>query len=126
MNMEQDKPISPERIFYTYNELFPSEFEFLVLYNLYTNYHSSEIQFSEIKQAIVDTSRLPFITTGKDRQIERTFKGLLRTFIERVPSKFNRFILTPHAEKIVEIATQRIYNPYLKFPLKDTFETYVS
>ena len=124
MGNEQNEPISIERIFHVFGELFPSEFEFLVLHNLYINYPTSEMQYAEIKQAIVDTSRLPFITTGKDRQIERTFKGLLRTFIERVPSKVGRFILTPHAEKIVEIVIQRIHNPYLKFPLKDTFETY--
>ncbi|WP_343700004.1 hypothetical protein [Chitinophaga sp.] len=113
-----------ERIFHSYGELFPTEFEFLVLYHLYINYPSLEMQYTEIKQAIVDTSRLPFLDTGKDRQIERTFKGLLRTFIERAPSKSNQFILTPHAEKIVEIAIHRINNPYLKFPLKDTFEMY--
>lgn len=121
---EKHRAINPERIYHAYGELFPSEFEFLVLFNLYVNYPASEIQYAEIKQAIIDTSRLPFITTGGERQIERTFKGLLRVFIERVPSKSNRFILTPHAEKVVEIATQRINNPYLKFPLKDTFETY--
>jgi len=124
MSSEQTKPIKPENIFHIYGELFPNEFEFLVLYHLYINYPASEMQYAEIKQAIVDTSHLPFFTTGRDRQIERTFKGLLRSFIERVPSKFNRFILTPHAERIVEIATQRINNPYLKFPLRDTFETY--
>jgi hypothetical protein len=120
----ENKPISPERIFHAYGELFPSEFEFLVLYNLYINYSNSEIQYPDIKQAIVDTSRLPFISTGNDRQIERTFKGLLRTFIERAPSKSNSFILTPHAEKVIEIVTHRIHNPYLRFPLKETFETY--
>lgn len=120
----QEKAITPEQIYLTYGELFPSEFEFLVLYHLYVNYPTSEMLYAEIKQAITDTSRLPYITTGKERQVERTFKSLLRTFIERVPSKFTHFILTPHAEKIVEIATQRINNPYLKFPLRDTFETY--
>ncbi len=120
----QEKTITPEQIFHAYGALFPSEFEFLVLYHLYSNYPSAEMQYAEIKQAIADTSRLPFMNTGKERQVERTFKGLLRTFIERVPSKFTRFILTPHAEKIVEIAIQRIHNPYLQFPLKDTFETY--
>lgn len=124
MTAEQNNHINPERVHHTYSELFPTEFEFLILYNLYINYPSAELQYAEIKQAIVDTSRLPFIDTGKDRQVERTFKGLLRTFIERVPSKFNHFILTPHAEKVVEMATHRINNPYLKFPLKDTFETY--
>ena len=124
MNDGQEKSINPERIYYAYSELFPSEFEFLVLYNLYVNYPSSEIQYAEIKQSIIDTSRLPYITNGKDRQIERTFRSLLRSFIERVPTKFNRFTLTPHAEKVVEIATQRINNPYLNFPLKETFETY--
>lgn len=120
----QEKTIAPVDIYHSYGELFPTEFEFLVLYHLYINYPSAEMQYAEIKQAIADTSRLPFIDTGKDRQVERTFKGLLRTFIERSPSKSARFILTPHAEKIVEIAIHRIHNPYLKFPLKDTFETY--
>lgn len=124
MIAEQNKPISIEQIHWAYSELYPTEFEFLVLYTLYVNYPSSEIQHAEIKQAIVDTSRLPFINTGKDPQIERIFKGLLRSFIERVPSKFNRFILTPHTERILGIAIQRINNPYLKFPLKDTFEKY--
>jgi hypothetical protein len=125
-SVNPSNPINLESIYYAYKELFPNEFEFLVLYHLYSNYHSSEMQYVEIKQAIADTSRLPYINTGKERQVERTFKSLLRTFIERAPSKFTRFILTPHAEKIVEIATQRIRNPYLKFPLKDTFETYFS
>jgi len=121
---QHDKAISPERIFHAYEELFPNDFEFLVLYNLYRNYPSLEMQYAEIKQSIIDTSRLPLISTGKDRQTEKILKNLLRTFIERVPSRFNQFILTPHAERIVEIVTQRINNPYLKFPLKDTFETY--
>lgn len=121
---ELDPAIKPEHIFNIYSELFPSEFEFLVLYNLYINYPSIEMQYAEIRQAIVQTSQLPFLSTGKDKQIERTFKGLLRSFIERVPSKSNRFILTLHTEKIIEIATQRLNNPYLKFPLKETFETY--
>jgi hypothetical protein len=124
MIAEQNKPINIEQIHQVYGELYPTEFEFLVLYNLYVNYPSSEIQHAEIKQAIVDMSKLPFITTGKDPQVERIFKGLLRTFIERVPSKFNRFILTPHTERVLAIALQRINNPYLKFPLKDTFEKY--
>lgn len=123
MSNQNDKlPI--ERISQTYAKLFPSQFEFLVLYNLHINYAGSEILYAEIKQAIQDTSRLPMIDTGKDRQAERTFKSLLRSFMERVPLKSNRFILTPHAEKIIEIVTQRINNPYLSFPLKQTFEQY--
>lgn len=124
MDNTQEKAITPEQIYHAYSELIPSEFEFLVLYHLYLNYPSSEMQYSEVKQAIVDTSRLAFIDTGKERQVERIFKGLLRTFIERSPSKSTHFILTPHAEKMVEVAVHRIRNPYLKFPLKDTFETY--
>lgn len=120
----QEKTITPERMYHAFGELFPNEFEFLVLYYLNVNYPAVEIQYAEIKQAVVDTSRLPFIATGKDKQVERTFKGLLRSFIERVPAKHNRFLLTPHAEKVIEIATQRIHNPYLRFPLKETFETY--
>jgi hypothetical protein len=126
MNKDKQQPIEPERIHNIFTELFPSDFEFLVLYNVYINYPSAEMQYAEIKQAIIDTSRLPFINTSRDRQTERTFKALLRCFFERVPSKFNHFILTPHAEKLVEIAVHRIHNPYLKFPLKDTFETYFS
>jgi hypothetical protein len=126
MSNDQNKQISPEHIYYIFGELFPSEFEFLVLYNLSVNYPSAEMQYAEIKQAIADTSRLPFINTGRNPQIERTFKGLLRCFFERSPSRVNRFILTPHAEKLVEIAIHRINNPYLKFPLKETFEEYFS
>lgn len=120
----KNKPIDPERIFHVYGELFPDEFEFLVLYNLYRNYPSVEMQYVEIRQAITDTFKLPFFHTGKDRQIERILKNLMRAFIERVPGRFNQFVLTPHSERIVEIVTQRINNPYLKFPLKDTFELY--
>lgn len=120
----QEKTVTPERMYHAFGELFPNEFEFLVLYYLNVNYPAAEIQYAEIKQAIADTSHLPFITTGKDKQIERTFKRLLRSFIERVPAKHNRFLLTPHAEKVIELATQRINNPYLRFPLKETFETY--
>lgn len=116
--------IDPERIFYAYGELFPNEFEFLVLYHLFRNYPSSEMQYAEIKQAIVDTSRLPFLFNGKDKQVEKVIKNLMRAFIERVPGRFNQFMLTQHAERVVEIVTQRINNPYLKYPLKDTFETY--
>ncbi|MDI3321410.1 hypothetical protein [Pinibacter soli] len=118
-----EKTITPERMYHAFGELFPSEFEFLVLYHLYLNYPEAEIQYAEIKQAITDTSRLPFLQ-GKDKQVERTFKGLLRNFIERAPTKYNRFLLTLHARKVIEIVTQRIHNPYLKFPLKETFETY--
>lgn len=123
MSYDKNK-LTIETITNTFGKLFPSQFEFLVLYNLSVNYPSLEIQYAEIKQAILDTSRLPIINTGKDRQVERTFKELLRSFIERVPSKSNRFALTPHAEKIIEIITQRVNNPYLTFPLKDTFEMY--
>ena len=119
-----NKPIDPERIFHVYGELFPNEFEFLVLYNLYRNYPSAEMQYAEIRQAVIDTSRLPFLYSGKDKLVEKAIKGLMRAFIERVPGKFNQYMLTQHAERVVEIVTQRINNPYLKYPLKDTFETY--
>lgn len=123
-NEDLNKPIDPEKIFHAYSELFPNEFEFLVLYHLYRNYSSTEIQYAEIRQAILDTSKLPFFNTGRDRQVERTVKTLMRAFIERVPGRFSQFVLTQHAERVVEIVTQRINNPYLKFPLKDTFELY--
>lgn len=123
-NSNLNQLIDPERIFYVYGELFPDEFEFLVLYHLYRNYSSAEMQYSDIKQAVVDTSRLPFIYTGKDKQIEKVIKNLMRSFIERVPGRFNQFLLTQHAERVVEIVTHRINSPYLKFPLKDTFEIY--
>lgn len=122
--MSDHNPINPERIFYSYDELFPDAFEFMVLYHLYTNYPAQEIQFSELKQAIDDTDRLPFFATDKNRQKERILKNLFRDFIERVPSKINCLVLTPHAERVIEIVTQRINNPYLKFPLKETFELY--
>lgn len=124
MDITQEKAITPEQIYHAYSELFPNEFELLVLYHLYINYPSSEMQYSEVKQAILDTSQRAIITTGKERQVERIFKRLLRTFIERAPSRPSHFILTPHAEKMVEVVVHRIRNPYLKFPLKDTFETY--
>ncbi|MEZ2442988.1 hypothetical protein AB6805_14790 [Chitinophaga sp. RCC_12] len=124
MLAENTKTFSIEEIQGAFEMLYPDEFEFLTLYNLYINYHSQEFQYAEIKQAIVDTSRLPFMLNGKDVQVERKFKRLLRAFIERIPSKSNRFVLTPHAEKIIEIAVQRINNPYLKYPLKDTFEQF--
>jgi hypothetical protein len=63
----QEKTITPEQIFHAYGALFPTEFDFLVLYHLYSNYPSAEMQYAEIKQAIADTSRLPFMNTGKER-----------------------------------------------------------
>lgn len=119
-----NKAISLEQIHAAHEQLFPNEFEFLVLYHLHVNYSSTEIRYAEIKQAIVDTSRLPFIYNGKDRQIEKTLKDLLRGFLERDPAKPNTYLLTLHTEKIIDIAVQRINNPYLAFPLKDTFEEY--
>jgi hypothetical protein len=125
MDMDESQHIvNPERIFYSYGELFPDEFEFMVLYHLYTNYPAQEILFSELKQAIEDTARMSFLANDKNRRKERIQKNLFRNFIERVPQKINYFVLTPHAERVIEIVTQRINNPYLKFPLKDTFEMY--
>ncbi len=126
MFTENTKNIAIEELQVAFETLYPDEFEFLTLYNLYINYHSHEFQYAEIKQAIIDTSRLPFLLNGKDIQVERKFKRLLRSFIERIPSKSNYFVLTPHAEKIIDIVIQRINNPYLKFPLKDTFEQFFS
>jgi len=123
-NIEPFNSVNSESIFYAYKELFPNDFEFLVLYHLYSNYPSAEIQHAEIKQAIVDTSKLPYLDTGKERQTEKITKSLLRTFIERVPGKFNHFILTSHAERIIELVINRINNPYLRFPLKETFEMF--
>jgi hypothetical protein len=121
---EQAKSISIEQMFDAHKQLFPNRFEFLVLFNLYVNYHSGEIRYAEIKQAIIDTSRLPLLSYNKERQVETAFKSLFRSFIERIPDKPNTFALTLHAVKIVDIAVQRINSPYLAFPLKDTFETY--
>lgn len=39
----QEKTITPEQIFHAYGALFPTEFEFLVLYHLYINYPSLDI-----------------------------------------------------------------------------------
>jgi hypothetical protein len=124
--MSQSEFIKSEKIFQTYKELFPNELEFLIIYSLYKNRSKTfeNFEYSEIKQTIVETSKLSFLTTGKQIQIERVFKNLLGTFIERVPGNFNLFILTPHAERLIEILVNRINNPYLKFPLKETFETY--
>lgn len=124
---EQDVAIiNIEKIYENYKELFPSELEFLIIYNLYNNKSamSEDFSYSEVKQTIIDTAKLPFITTGKSIQVERVFKNLLGNYIERLPGNTHKFVLTPHADRIVEIVTNRIKNPYLKFPLKETFETY--
>lgn len=124
ISKEQAQSISIEQLFDAHAQLFPNRFEFLVLFNLYINYHSGYIQYSEIKQAIIDTSRLPLLSYNKERQVETVFKSLFRSFIERIADKPNTFALTLHAVRILDIAVQRINSPYLAFPLKDTFETY--
>lgn len=122
----KNESINSEKIFQVYKDLFPDELEFLIIYTLYINKSatSEDFEYAEIKYAIIDSSKLSFLTTGKQIQVERVFKNLLGTFIERVPGNFNRFVLTPHAERLIEIVVHRINNPYLKFPLKETFETY--
>jgi len=113
-----------QKIFNVYQELFPNDVEFIVLYSLFKVFGSTEIEYIEIKFTITNASKLSFLNNGREVQVERIFKNLLGTFIERIPGKFNRFVLTPHSEKIIEIVLNRIHNPYLQFPLKDTFETY--
>lgn len=122
----KNESINSEKIFQVYKDLFPDELEFLIIYTLYINKSaaSEDFEHAEIKYAIIDSSKLSFLTTGKQIQVERVFKNLLGTFIERVLGNFNRFVLTPHAERLIEIVVHRINNPYLKFPLKETFEIY--
>lgn len=126
LNQYYNSKISPEKMFLGYKELFPNELELLVIYNLYISKSESteNFEYSEIKQSILDSSKLPFLNLGTQIQVERVFKKLLGAFIERIPGNFNQFVLTPHAERIIEIIVHRIKNPYLQFPLKETFETY--
>lgn len=125
-NISNNESLNTERVFQVFHELFPDELEFLIIFTLYKSKSatSEDFEYSEIKHTIIDSSKLSFLTTGKQIQVERVFKNLLGTFIERVPGNFNQFVLTPHAERLIEIVVHRINNPYLKFPLKETFETY--
>lgn len=125
-SVNENKSIQLDQIHQVYKELFPDDLEFLVLYSLHISFASNEIQYSEIKYAITQTTNLPFLFNGRERQVERIFKKLLGIYIERIPGKFNQFTLTPHAERILQIVIHRINNPYLRFPLKETFETYFS
>lgn len=112
-------------VYHTFTELFPTPFEFMVLYHLYSTDRATGFEYNDIRQAIRETARMPFGGgDGKEPQVEKNLKSLLRSFLERQPGKAGVYLLTPHAEKIIEIVLHRIDNPYLKFPLQKTFEDY--
>lgn len=111
-------------IYHTFDDLFPTRFEFMVIYHLHSMDRLEGFQYNEIKLAIRETARLPFWGDAKEPQVEKTLKSLLRSFLERPPGKAGFYMLTPHAVKIIEIVLHRIDNPYLNFPLKKTFEDY--
>jgi hypothetical protein len=117
-----------ERVLEVFYEIFPSEIEALVIYDLFlakdNSRSSEEFDFNQIKQSIINVSKLPTLNTGRNIQVERIFKRLIGVFIERVPGNFTKFALTPHSEKLIELILNKIDNPYLKFPLKDSFEAY--
>jgi len=111
-------------ICHTFDDLFPTQFEFMVIYHLHCMDRVEGFQYNEIKLAIRETAKLPFWGDAKEPQVEKTLKNLLRSFLERPPDKVGFYLLTPHAVKIIEIVLHRIDNPYLRFPLKKTFEDY--
>lgn len=120
---------SVEKFHDVYTELFPESLEAMVLYCLYQEIKDStskEFDFSVIKSAIHEVENLEFIKRSRNIQNERLFKKLLNGFVERVTGQSHKFYLTTHAERVIEIVLQRIDNPYLKFPLKDTFESFFS
>lgn len=110
-----------------YDRVIPSRVAGLTVYVLAKKIRQGELakHFSlrDVEHAIKEATKLD---PGGPPRTEPILTGLLSYFLEHPRHKRYEYMLTDYAQKFVRLITNKLDNPYKKFPLRKTFSRFAS